>query len=448
MTVAQGSLLALVGAATPVGYNARGGFMMVDFGGDRCFQYETGPLTGAAGIKQFAIGTAGNETGQVLGTTLGHTLIAWVPAYHPMGQILCIVDGGNSSPVAKIDAAALTLTEIIGVSSGSLSLSTCNGAGVVTRVTTAEQIQPLQRYNGSSLTSFYATSSVSSAGYNKEVDIVNVTTTGTPLLLSAAYVTEESCTVGPGPNGGTRTTAVFYVIGHVYNFASGDPSPVSLYKYSITADSTTAAQVYSLPNSAVARATLRTIAPADVDSSWTNFTNVSAPGWDQNDDNIVIAFQTQDAVVNQNYLCKLNGSTGAFIWKTPVPQQIAAFIAPDKSNINRYYATFVRPLSGVNTSVWLWDLSTGVYTTQLWNRGFDAFTQQIYDVGTHSISAGMGYQVGVGPVPAYLGSYLPANGDIIPSYRFGRIFLGSPTVPPSVIPYAPYGYTRIWGNFP
>jgi len=75
-------------------------------------------------------------------------------------------------------------------------------------------------------------------------------------------------------------------------------------------------------------------------------------------------------------------------------------------------------------------------------------TQQKFDIGTYSITAGFGYQAHPGPVPIYLGAYLAANANIIPSYRYGRIFLGNLTQPPHVIPHAPYGYTRIWGNYP
>jgi hypothetical protein len=437
VTVSANSLLALVGASTPVGYNAQGGEIICDHQNDRVFQRETGTLTGSAGIKQFAGGITGTETLQATETDIfgpgpAHTLVAGPGCYHTMGKLFCPVD---AFLIGKIDATTLVADEIIGTSSG--APSTCDAVtGVVERLASTFQIIPAT-WNGHN---FIVSRGNTAASRQREVAVINVDTVGSPLLLSAVNITEQDAALGTGPDG------TFYVIGH--NYLADQSTPITLYKYSIFGTSIAPADVYTLPNAAVSRATLRSILPSDIDPTWTQFETVNNPGYDQADGNIICTFSSPDPVTNKKYLAKLDGSTGATIWLTPITNAAYGSIADIwRSDINGKFAVWSKQQSGVGTTVNYYDTATGAFDAVLWNLGLEPFFSSQWSTTTGALSAAIasGYAQNSGPIPTYLGAYLAANSNVIPPHRFGRIYLG--VTPPPVPILGATGYVRVWGLY-
>ena len=101
--VPANSLLALVGADTPVGYRTFGGIMRPDHANDAAYFIEYALVgTGDPGMKKLTCGTSGAETLQAteidifgddgMGSPL-HTLGSGGSCYHPSGPIFTGVDG-------------------------------------------------------------------------------------------------------------------------------------------------------------------------------------------------------------------------------------------------------------------------------------------------------------------------------------------------------------------
>lgn len=409
-----GSLLALVGADTPVGYNSGGGTMLLDYANDKAYFYELTPTTGASGIKKLTISNTGNEDAQATqvaifgdagGGTPNHSWNTDGICVHPMGKIFCSVDFANSTPIAMIDTAALTLTAVVGISSSSLNQSTNNDSGQK-RFVTSFQMLPLQTAGGN----FIVSRGIRGGGIENEVGVFAVDG-GTISVSYAADIIEAVARLGPGRSGSDVFASTFYVLGDLFNRASGDPTPVQVYRYIVDGTGNV------LPKA------LFTVAPATVDATWTNFTTISSPGYDLADDCILAFFSTLDAVTHKDYLVKLNPVTGAIVWKLAVSNALALRLDLSQSNIN---GTLGYHTTGSPSTVTLIDLSNGTTTTQNWNAGFSTISPQMWDYKTGSVTGGMAYSQGAGPIPTYLGAYLAGHSNVIPTNRWGRIFTGAP----------------------
>ena len=73
------------------------------------------------------------------------------------------------------------------------------------------------------------------------------------------------------------------------------------------------------PNPGIFSAKTGTVSAAAIDATWTHIGQISQPGYDYSDDNVIFFATTLDAVANQNYLVKINPATCAVIWATPIP---------------------------------------------------------------------------------------------------------------------------------
>lgn len=436
MTVDQGSMLGLVGADTPVPYTPFGGTQFVDHVNDRVFQRELGQ-----GVKQLAGGTTGTETLQatevdIFGPGPPFTMISNFGCYHPMGKLFLAVT--PNQVIAKIDGTTLVSDEIIGT--GNATPSTCDAiTGVVENLSNPARIIPMQR----GAANFIISRGQTGASKQKEVTVINVTTTGSPLLLSAVRIAEASFSLGPGPS--NSSTASFYVMGHDY---AGVGPTFTLYRYDIIGNAIDPANVYTLPNEAVTATTLAVVVPSDIDPAWATMGSISGPGYDQADGNPIFGIKTSDAVANQYYLVKMDGSTGAILWKVPVVTAgIVDFLDYQGSLYNGTLPLLYRPITGATSFVLIYDLSDGSVTQQTWNRGL-TMDAQIFDPATGGLTGHGGYTQGAGPVPTYLGAYLAANGNAIPPNRFSRLYLGVAPAPGPPVTPGRTSYNRLWGNYP
>lgn len=409
--VAGNSLVALVGAATPVGYNGSGGLMVIDHVNDVAYFIEEGsPATGAAGIKRLLITNTGTELLQATETTLfgagpAHTLGGNAQCWHPgLGKLFIGIDGSsNSSPIACIDGATLTTTYIAGISSSSLDPS------VTGRYLLSFQMIPLTAGDDN----YIVSRGLTGASHENEVGIFK--DTGSTLdVVYAQAITEPLARLCTGDNGSDVSVASFYCLGDVFSRGSGSTTGVVFYEFLVH-------------GSTIGQRTVRTINPADIDATWTKFDTVSEPGYDLADGNVLVFFSTQETVTNKSYLVKFSPADGSILWKQVM---IDRTYLPD-SSINGTLGVFHAPLAG-NRTLDLINLASGAITTQSWNNGFTAITQAIWDYASGGLAGNLGYtHSGTGPTPNYLGSYLAANADVIPSNRWGRLFTAQTYVEPT-----------------
>lgn len=135
---------------------------------------------------------------------------------------------------------------------------------------------------------------------------------------------------GPSSSVGKFSSAAFYGVGGV-NIAATNPL-----------------QIYTIETNGVMTQT-GTIAPTDIDATWTNTQSISEPVYDRTDGNIIFMVSTTDSVTNKYYILKVNPLTAAIIWKTALT------------------ATNVNPFSGQ------WNQSNIQYGTLSWMTGGNYF---------------------------------------------------------------------------
>lgn len=396
-----GSLIAYVGASTPVGYGPSGGLLCADNGAAKLYFIELDALTGADGLKKIDAALPGDEL-------LQHTSTAYFAAdhvfngigcAHPNGNLYLSLDSSNSRPFAIVKSSDLSLVGTAGVNSSTLDLSAWP------RLTASFQMGPLRAGGRDYLLSRGA----SGGGLEREIAVLDVTDS-----VGLAYVeqiTEEVAAFCPGYSGTGRSFATFYVLGCLFNYAGGDPTPAVLYEY-IVGDN-------------VDKRTLRSISPAQIDATWTNFSAISTPGFDKSDGGVLAFFSTLDVVTNTIYLAKFARADGALMWTLPIADTPAPSIDLPQCNINGTLEFFTRELVGTSFVTRV-DLSTGAATTTAWNRGLAAFGGQVFDYLTGSITGNTDYTASTGPIPTYLGDYLAAHSNVIPTNRWGRIYSGAP----------------------
>lgn len=398
--VAANNLLALVGATTPVGYATDGGYMLLDHANDVAYFLELSPTTGAAGLKRLTVGTNGTEVLQSTETTTfgagpAHTFSGGTACIHPNGNIYANVDGGNSCPIAIITGSTLLSNAVVGASSASFSPSDNSP-----RFLLSFQMVPLRAGD----VDYIISRGLTAGSHENEVGVFKVTNT-TIYVAYATNTAEAMARICAGNNGTDVSVASFYVVGDEFSRGGGTTTPVTLYEY----------LVHDLT---VGKRTIGTVAPHDIDAAWTHFSAVSNPGYDTADGNILCFFSTQDAAPNSKYLAKFNVATGAIIWKIAV-----ITVATDLPNcsLNGTLGILNTPIGG-NRTLDLVNLASGAVTTQNWNNGFSATFTQTWDYASGSLTGNMSYTQSTGTVPTYLGAYLAAHSNTIPTSRWGRLF--------------------------
>lgn len=412
--VAANTLLALVGALTPVGYQTFGGSQRFDYANDIGYHFEQiTTTTGVPGVKKFTVGTSGAEAQQatetqIFGAGPADTLTGADPCYHPSGVFVCNVNGiSNSTPLSVIDATTLVVKFVVGKSSSSLDPSTNDDGGQPRYV---NSVQMVALTAGDS--NYVVSQGLSVAGASSEVGIFRIDP-ATLFVVYAQDIAQETAKVCAGNNGTTVSVASFYVLGDKFARGTGDSTPVVLYEFLVH-------------GATVGARTIRSVAPADIDATWTTFFSVSDPGYDLHTGYMLAFFKTGDAVTNKHYLVAFDPVDGSVVWKAIVTNETSL----PHSNINGTVGVFNQPLGGPN-SISLIDTTNGGITTQLWNNGL-SFGIASWDYLSGSLSGSLSYSAGSGPIPTYVGGYLSGHSNVIPNnYGHGRIFTGQPYVVPA-----------------
>jgi len=177
-----------------------------------------------------------------------------------------------------------------------------------------------------------------------------------------------------------------------------------------------------------------TIAPATVDATWTHFTDISGPCYDQADGNIMVMVATTDSVTHQCYLIKYRPSDATVVWQLALPfnssNPVGAVTFSQAKIQNERYAF----LQG--HTVYIIDTIAGTYTTHVTNSGLDLSSGQQWDDASSSVTFFGDYSTsGSGATMTYIGNYLPAHSDAY-SDKWGRLYIGL------LHTYAPPTYTN------
>lgn len=399
------ALIAYVGDEATVDYNSTtGGNLLVDHDNGYVVLHEAG-TSGTDGAYCFNDNTdatvAENTETDIFGAGPAHTWDSTSGRTIANDYFYCNVDGGNSAPIAKIRTSDLTAVSVWGASDASLAQSD-----------TSRIVASFSMAGGKAGSVRYLMScGIRSGTAINEVAVLAADTGGSDVpLLYAQDIAENlaQCCVGL-----ERSAVNFFVTGSD-KYGSASANPHVFYEYVVTSGGT------------VTKRTIGSVDPTDIDATWTNFSNAYAPGCDLADGNILAFFITTDAVTNKYYFAKIDRLSGAVLWVSAVTGNPSLDLAKSKFNGTLEFFD-----DSVNKIVRI-DLSDGSQTLTAWNAGLAAQGSQIYSHHTGSIGKSgaitlcCSYTESGTPVPTYLGSYLPAHSNQIPSKRHGRIFTGAP----------------------
>jgi uncharacterized phage protein (TIGR02218 family) len=145
--------------------------------------------------------------------------------------------------------------------------------------------------------------------------------------------------------------------------------------------------LWPTPNPFISMLTIGTIAASSIDPSWTTMLAATAIGYDNADGNVLLDVSTNTLHTNQRYIIKVNSTTAAVMWATPVTNlsdvlqlsRIDAYVAGMKNAAIDSIGT----LSGALTTVTI-DTQSGLTNTSSDNTSGFIFTHIAYTQGAHS----------------------------------------------------------------
>jgi len=388
------------------------------------------------------------------------TLISTVSYKHRDGHIYCNAGPQhsgftNSCPMAKIDATALTVSAIYGSSGSQLSGS------VLGRLQGAffSMAGPRVLQDDNSYKNYLVFCGITSGGVSPGYQVTLISTDSTMLFLDAQWLDEYSASVCTAvskhdytswlalgwPNnwysnwaGGTTYATgdkVFGSDGNVYeslaNSNTGndpttdagvhwelEPKPIGVYQCFITSGLES--------DGFVLRKIGMKLGPKDIDSTWTSISQLIGPAYDKTDHNMICLVGTTDSVTTQNYVVKIDVTSGAVLWKCALDDAVTSFGSYQSMSVADISTSkLVLMRAGAsNHKAYIIDTTNGSLTTQAINTGFSGVAPQYYDPASGSITfKGSFTPPGTGPTMTYLGTWLPANSDTLSS-QYGRLYLG------------------------
>lgn len=280
-----------------------------DYSNNRVFSIATGQLSTSSiasfnrltGVKTAELTVSQIYSGQNLidgwgVATSGGAILG------PDGYIYCSVFSTNSSPIAKIDANTLKCVAGFGLSnSGSTNTNKAAiviGDGVVVNVAGFNWLV----YIGAAF------------HHLNVIEVDSMTWGGHDFAYTNGAI---GICAGDSVNAGQQSYA------NVFSSASISTN-VGLYRTTITYG----AAAYNNPptntgtpaaetNGGISTTLIATITPADIDATWTGFTQVIGPLYDPVDGNVIMMFYNISGTTTK-YIVKLNSQSGAVIWTSAV----------------------------------------------------------------------------------------------------------------------------------
>lgn len=387
-------LMAYVPAAVVAG--SAQGHIVPDLTNNRYYMGST--TTGTPGLNQFTGLVSGDCTLQRTATNLGLEFVVESPITitYNGNLIFPVGSGGNSCQLAQVRGTDLFLLS----TAFKISSATANSSNA--SMLTPGSLVPL-RYGRTDFV--MATTAALNEG---EVSVLTVP----GLSLTNLGNTTETGRACLGPGAISNLVGTGYVMGRQTN-------QFSLYKVVVPALSLTK---------------LATFTPTNIDATWTNFSFMCGVVYDQTDGNVIIGVQTTDAVTNKSYICKLNGNTGALIWKSAI-----VFNGADAENNmsvsviknGTYYCWGNFNSGSAGSPLYTINTATGSFTSAIisdMNVGQLGVSEDIWN----SITSNAEWAQSA-TVPTYIGTYMGTEGNH--SYTgWLRFFPNGPTPP---LPPAP-----------
>lgn len=340
-------------------------------GGIQVFNKDTTGAEVGEADNSTLFGTSGGSPVHVLNNNLASRL-------HPNGNYYNSIDGtSNRNPVACIrvsDRAMLGITGVANSGFGSTGIYVAALFGMAPVV------------SGSN--NYMVTCGEVSAGNQSEIAIWSAN--GPLVFLALSYTTTIVATdVIARVCEGQRGRGDFYVLGHT-NYGGNATTPISLYEGWV---------------SSTGLRLVRSLAPADIDATWTHTADAQGPGFDQVDGNLLFFVQTLDVVTHTFYLVKVNRLSGAVMWKS-------ALTGAQSCDLTMCtMAGGLQLFDAANHNVINIDLSNGNQTTTAWNQGISHNTQ-FYDCCAGGIWTVGSYSAGSGPIPTLIGQYFGGHSTV------------------------------------
>lgn len=212
---------------------------------------------------------------------------------------------------------------------------------------------------------------------------INVVNTDTWDELTADTYNSFSGRTGivvAGNQGGSVGTA--YILSQPDGTVPATATSVDLYQTVITGGTATTSHI-------------ATIVPGQVDIAWSTWAFLNGACFDPSDSGLIIGIQTEDAVTNTCYICKIDTSTGTIKWRVAVPN------IPDSNGmVNSRVTGGQYAFITNNHKCYVINTVTGVsYNFSL--TGFvGGITSQYYDAVTGQIIVRSSFQQAAGtPIP-------------------------------------------------
>lgn len=372
LTFAANTIMAYVGPDSGV-VGVSGVTGMPFWAGTKAYFLQTAALTGP-GIRQFDIDPDGDETLQRSAAALGVDQVGATT-----GGAACLSEQGdfiqfvshsaNSVELARVHAVGLTLDKTFGAQGSSTAPSGGGRILVMHCMVNSPDGSVLQ-----TVTEFNTQQPAQvSAGFTTCNGSTNLPTTGTTfgaLIGSAGASGLDAYVLGiPGSNGVSPWTGALVLVGM----------------------------------SGIVQSTLGSVAPADIDPTWTHFFRVSGIGYDQSDGNLIIGVNTTDAVGTQNYIAKISATDATVMWTRAIT---ALTGYPWSFTFSRINGSF-HYLDSASLARHI-DTSDGSQTTET-VTGLSVVGPQFSDSTTNSIILYGTFSAGGSP-PDYVGTYMDTGG--------------------------------------
>lgn len=426
LTYAANSIGAYVGADADV-VGVSGTVVLPHWEGDNVYFFQTS-IAYTPGIRQFALDSL-DETLQRSKSSIGISEIyadagAAATLSYDGANIVFISESGNTVQLAKVRASDLVLQATLGSYSSSLNPNT----GIIAPLT-------MVGLRSGSTSYVMLSAGLNSGDVSNDFPHCNLWAVAVSAFTSAfvGYPTIANSFPDIRAQNGALLT------GH--GPSSGLAYLVSLPFVNgvLGAHNVDAIGVYSVSPTTLTK--LGTFAVADVDATWTYVLNAAGVAYDASDGNLLIGVQTDEAVVNKQYIVKLSATTGAVLWKRAVN-----FLNPYHQSFKHSRINGVFHYLGSTGLVYHITTSDGSVSTET-VATMAATGPQVSDDTTNSIIFYGSYSHDSGTEPAYIGAYMDTGGHHLLSQQWARFwFATTPSVTPAPgdIGGLALSYQRAW----
>lgn len=388
-----GDLEAFVAPGTNVTYESGGGIFHTDPDLPYVLGVQNGAFGNTGGLQVFNRNTTGDEASEsteedIFGSGQTDVMIvnSMPSRVHPNGVYYVLSALANHSTIACIRIADQVLLGTFGIAGSGFGSD-------ATHLAAPFDLCPVVKGTAN----YMITAGEIAAGFIQECAVWDLST-GVFVFVEKTDFSDTVIHVCEG----LRGRGDYYVMGNTF-YIGTSTVPITLYECWVP--SSTGRQICSL-------------APADIDPTWTHTAGTSGPGFDAADNNPLFFVGTTDTVTHQNYLVKVDRLTGAVLWTSPVASTPPLDCQLARCNLNGTLQIFDDGAHNVITI----DLSDGSQTTTAWNAGITVGNQW-YDCSSASIFTIGSYNHSTGPTPTLIGEWFGSNASV--STRVMEIYSGA-----------------------